>query len=64
MDASDANHYLALQSLNRAIAYGSQVAQIGVDGLLDTFLPQQRSEPPEPRTASEMTGPSDGTVIA
>lgn len=52
-----------LITLNRAITYGAQVAVIGVDGLLDTFLPERREKPPEQRTASEMTDPSDGTVI-
>jgi hypothetical protein len=53
--------------LNEAIRYASQVAAIGTNGLMDTFLPPDvpraapfDAPPAEPR---EWTEPTDGTVI-
>jgi hypothetical protein len=54
---------LAIGAANRALTYGAQLAQIGVDGLLRSFLGPPLSEG-EIRQAREVTEPSEGTTIA
>lgn len=52
-----------LAAVNRAIFYASQLAAVGVDGLLGTFLPLDVPHAP-PAESREWTEPSDGTTIA